>query len=321
MGVTSISWTDRSVNPIRARLNGHVGHHCEKLSAGCANCYSSRLQSRFKMPEFRADQRRGVEVFFDHGRLREVLTRRTPTKWFWCDMTDLFGDWVEEAWIDKVFAVCALTPQHTHQILTKRPERMRVYMDKLSRYPEGHCWEGALRGFRVFGPDLKAVDLPLRNVHLGVSVEDQATADQRIPLLLQTPAAVRWVSAEPLLAGVDFTDIVIGRGSSSEHHINVVSLEDDNVEDDEEYSGACLDWVVVGGESGPTARPCRVEWIHRIVEQCRETETACFVKQLGARPIWAGSSLTPVAPARGKCADPDEWPEALRVQQFPAVRS
>lgn len=213
------------------------------------------------------------------------LRWRKPARIFVNSMSDLFHEAVPDEFIDRVFAVMALAPQHTFLVLTKRPERMRGYMDKLSRYPEGHCWEGALRGFRVFGPDFKTVDLPLRNVHLGVSVEDQATVDQRIPILLQTPAAVRWVSYEPALAGVDFTDIVVGRGSGSEHHINALSMEGDNVADDEEYSGACIDWVVVGGESGPKARPCDVAWIRSAVEQCRAAGVPVFVKQdSGPRP-------------------------------------
>lgn len=91
MSITSIEWTDRSVNPIRARLGAAVGHHCEKVSPGCANCYASRLQSRFKMPPFQMDKRADVEPFFDERRLQEVLRRKTPTKWFWCDMSDMFG--------------------------------------------------------------------------------------------------------------------------------------------------------------------------------------------------------------------------------------
>lgn len=306
MGETTIAWTDRSVNPIRARLNGHVGHHCERISAGCQFCYSSRLQSRFKMAEFRADQRQGVEVFFDYGRLREVLTRRKPTKWFWCDMTDLFGDWVEEAWIDKVFAVCALTPQHTHQILTKRPERMRAYIE--ARAHRAMFWKDAARslGYALEWEGISLVPFPLRNVWLGVSGEDQDTVTKRTHVLLETPAAVRFLSLEPMMSEVDLHAGELLCKTWSNGGLTI---------------GRYLDQVIVGGESGPKARPCHVEWIHRVVEQCRETETACFVKQLGAYPIWAGSSLTPIAPARGKCADPAEWPEALRVQQFPAVQS
>lgn len=308
MGVTSISWTERSVNPIRARMNGHVGHHCEKLSAGCANCYSSRLQSRFKMPEFRADQRQGVEVFFDDARLREVLTRRKPTKWFWCDMTDLFGDWVEEAWIDKVFAVCALTPQHTHQILTKRPERMRAYLTTIrddDRDVQRWCNAAVELTGSPCAAHVEDAGWPLPNVWLGVSGEDQDTVKKRTHVLLETPAAVRFLSLEPMLSEVD---LHAGELLCKTWRRGLTV-------------GRYLDLVIVGGESGPKARPCRIEWLLQVIEQCRETETACWLKQLGSYPIWAGAALTPIAPARGKCADPAEWPEPMRVQQFPEVRS
>lgn len=153
---------------------------------------------------------------------------------------------------------------------------------------------------------------PLPNVHLGVSVEDQNSADERIPILLDTPAAVRFISAEPLLGGLDLS----------------MGLETFRATDPMlQRDPAPIDWVIVGGESGPGARPCHVEWIRSIVQQCQEAEVPCFVKQMGR-----GASMHTDA-GRGfhvrdgdgyivlkspKGDDPAEWPEDLRVQEFPA---
>jgi protein gp37 len=143
---------------------------------------------------------------------------------------------------------------------------------------------------------------PIRNVWLGVSAENQETADERVPLLLQTPAAVRFVSAEPLLG-----------------HINFCYVPDDKTRP--EYSARYsplgdLDWIIVGGESGPSARPCDVAWVRSIVEQCKEAGTACFVKQLGARPTILGLSAKTFDRKGGDMA---EWPADLRVRQFPGA--
>lgn len=160
MAKTSIEWTDFSVNPIRARLNGKVGHHCEKVSAGCKNCYSSRLQLRFGLPVFDASKRQSVEHFLDASKLEQVLRRKTPTKWFWCDMTDMFGDWVPDAWVAVCFGVMAATPWHTHQVLTKRPERARKWFAWIAEQPVSlggprvnagrgvrwHAWNTAIDG-------------------------------------------------------------------------------------------------------------------------------------------------------------------------------
>ena len=147
MATTSIEWTDFSHNPIRARLKdaahagvtkggygSGVGHYCEKISSGCAKCYSSTAQKRFRMPEFPGAKGMplvggNVEVFLDEARLVEPLSWRKPRKVFICDMTDPFGQWVPFEWIDRIFAVMALTPHITWQILTKRPERMAEFFN------------------------------------------------------------------------------------------------------------------------------------------------------------------------------------------------
>ena len=235
MSKTTIEWTDHSINPIRARnlRTNKMGHHCEKVSDGCKNCYASRLQVRFGLAEFAGPSRREeVEMVFDETKLDEVLSRKKPTRYFWCDMSDLFGEWVEDGWIDKCFAVMALTPQHTHQVLTKRPERMRVYLSKPGveeRIDEvAYDIRDRVKHWEDFSVDYIRlgrggfVCLPLDNVWLGTSIENQLTADQRIPSLVETPAAVRFLSCEPLLGPVDLT---------------------------KHLATGLLHWVIVGGES------------------------------------------------------------------------
>lgn len=120
---TSIEWCTHSLNPIRLGK----GHYCEKISPGCKLCYASRLQFRFGNPEFQDQRGDTSSVYLNEGTLREPLRMRKPARIFWNDMSDLFGDWVPDDWIDRHFAVMALTPQHTHLVLTKRAKRMREY--------------------------------------------------------------------------------------------------------------------------------------------------------------------------------------------------
>jgi len=216
MSATAIQWTDHSQNPIRAKLkSGAIGHYCEKISSGCANCYASKMQARFKMPSFPGAGKRDedVEIFFDDEKLHEVLRRRKPTKYFWCDMSDMFGSWVPDEWIDKCFATMALTPQHTHQVLTKRPERMAEYTrssdvgQRIFEAANALCDRtGFSDGWKRWnsGGEHTAV-WPLPNVWLGTSVEDQKSADGRIPHLLRCQAAVRFLSCEPLLGAIDLS--------------------------------------------------------------------------------------------------------------------
>lgn len=320
MGRTSIEWAQFSVNPIRARdrETGKTGHWCEKVSPGCAQCYSSELQKfRFHGHPFEARFRDKVKVYFEPKALGEVLRRRAPTRWFWCDMTDLFGYWVSDQWIFDILKIMVATPQHTHLVLTKRPERMLATIPEMYKSFRYH--------FAAPGPET-----PLRNLHLGVSVENQETADERIPLLLQTPAAVRWVSYEPALGPVDFRAFTY----CPEHDFD---------------SGFCvgrcpsrrkLDWLVVGGESGAHSRPFDLAWARQTIDQCRHAGVACFVKQLGSHPhnegpngrmyCWAPQGLWQKSGGCGadswsrrlilkdrKGADMTEWPAELRVRDYP----
>lgn len=296
MAETSIEWTDHSINPIRARQGDSVGHYCEKISDGCTNCYASRMQKRFTMPSFGSGQKRGeVECFLDESKLQEVLRRKKPTRYFWCDMTDLFGEWVPDEWIDKCFAAMALTPQHTHQVLTKRPSRALGWFQSgktlecgFGEPPETFDRKGLVgincNGFLHRGPNGRRIDnayptgsavssgrmWPIPNVWLGTSVENQEQADKRIPELLRVPAAVRFLSMEPLLGPVDLKGCMqpLGYGWVENHCTGP-------------EGGSAIDWVIVGGESGPHARPMHPQWARDIRDQCEAAGVPYFFKQWG----------------------------------------
>lgn len=319
MGRTTIEWTDFSVNPIRARLGERKGHYCEKVSPGCKNCYSSALQRRFGMPPFQ-EQRGAAEPFLDVGKLEEVLRRRKPTRYFWCDMTDMFGGWVPNEWIAACFGVMAATPHHTHQVLTKRPKRMREWFEWLDTVAGDHGYARVaycLRSESEVSGKMPRVDetnrlriqfdeWPLPNVWLGVSAEDQQRADERIPDLLATPAAVRFVSAEPLLGPVRLPWCWCVRcGVEPERHAEThLHCHDD-------LQVRKLDWVIVGSESGPRGRPMATEWAASLRDQCAAARVAFFTKQIA----------TPWGLLCGdrKGTSPRFWPEGDWPRQFPGA--
>ncbi len=324
---SKIQWTDRTWNPVRG---------CSRVSEGCRFCYAERQAARFALAVRRdghmiprvepgpfngfAEMRDGEprwtgKVALIPDKLDEPLRWRKPSRVFVNSMSDLFHEKLSDADIQKVFDVMRDAIQHTFQVLTKRPERMLA-----------------------FGPR------PLPNIWLGVSVEDQKTADERIPLLLRTPAAVRFVSYEPALGPVDFRrwfpyDVEISQTQSRRTF--------------------GIDWIIVGGESGPHARPFNIEWARSTIKACREAGVACFVKQLGAKPyrahpittlhencppLWMGRwqrvgaecrhdqdgpDVAPRAPATyrpaatlafrdSKGGNSMEWPEDLRVREYPS---
>lgn len=293
MGDTSIEWTDKTWSPIRERVKenaaeiarakgyaslvaiagkmaGHVGPHCERVSHGCDNCYSDTNNGRCLPANgtglpFDRRSRDLVEPFVDERILAQPFGWKSPKRIFVENQSDLFGEWVATQFIDRVFAVASECARHAFQILTKRPDRMLAYVT--ADRPE--CW------------------LP-PNIWLGVSAEDQETADERIPLLLETPAAIRFVSYEPALGPVDFRSYL-----------------------------PKLDWIIIGGESGPGARPFDIAWARETIKQCRDAEVACFVKQLGARPYTAGA---PVRLKKRKGNNTDEWPMDLCIREFPTTR-
>lgn len=222
------------------------------------------------------------------------------------EWNDLFHEDVPFEFIDQVFAIMALCPRHVFQVLTKRPERLLSYLYSERTGP-------ILSAMMHRDPSRDWSGWPLPNVYLGVSVENQDTADRRIPLLLRTPSVVRFVSYEPALGGVTFRSEWL-RG-----------YDDGPV--------PRIDWIIIGGESGPNARPFNLQWARDVIAQCKAAGVACFVKQLGARPY--ESERQPIAgykcnePAAGSLqhrmltlrdpngGDPEEWPEDLRVREFP----
>ena len=288
------------------------------------------------------------EVRFIEERLEDPIRWKRPRMIFVNSMSDLFHEKVDDNWIDAIFAVMSLAPRHTFQCLTKRPQRMMSYLNGIATKANIEKSAGEL-SYDVGGMRVPINQWPLPNVWIGVSVEDQKTADERIPLLLETPAAVRWVSYEPALAPVDFTRLdyrdrlrAALEGSMkfsgcSEVEAKQKALEEVparelgeqtpalNVLTGEFFDGwdsgngqKKLDWIVVGGESGPEARPFDLKWARDTIQQCKTAGVACFVKQLGSDPF---DSSQPGRPhlkfTHGHAGDMSEWPEDLRLQEFP----
>jgi len=279
---SNIEWTDASWTPIRARpkpgeklINepgwksarpgGKPGWYCEHVSDGCRNCYAESMNYRLGTGiDFARQNRHRVEIFLDEKMLSLPIRWQKSRMVFVCSMTDLFAEFVKDEWINEIFAIMARCPQHTFQVLTKRAERMLRY-SRDNRHPES--W-------------------PLSNVWLGISCERQQEAEERIPLLLQTPAAVRFISAEPLLGPIDLrglyhnetmTDALDGISETP-----VFPRGNGFVAIDPTYSNhRKLDWVIVGGESGREARPMNPQWVCDLRDQCEDTATPFFFKQWG----------------------------------------
>lgn len=292
---SGIEWTGDTWNPV-------VG--CTRVSAGCDHCYAAR-DAATRLSGTR--HYRGLAVLTGSGRaaftgevrlvperLEQPLRWQRPRRVFPCSMSDLFHDDVPEEYLDRVFAVMALAHRHTFQVLTKRQQRMRAYLRAPLR---DTLVEGAAQAWYAGRhPDEAdtvgewlAVHLPLPNVHLGVSGEDQAAADARLAALCDTPATLRWLSAEPLLGPLELTPWLVAPRARG------------------------LEWVVVGGESGPGARPMDLAWVREIVAQCRAAGVAVFVKQLGAV---AGAA---VGCRDAKGGDVARWPPDLLVREFPST--
>lgn len=285
---SAIEWTDATWNPTTG---------CTKISPGCAHCYIERTPA-FRIAGNRFDRGKTDLTIF-HDRLAQPLHWRKPRRVFVNSLSDLFHEDISDAFIDQVFAVMALTPRHTFQVLTKRAERMRQYIRNVR--PER--LEEAAHGLPVLTwNDLRNYRWPLSNVWLGVSVENQHFADERIAELVNTPSAVRFLSLEPLLEHVDLM-----AESHFFHHF--------------------IHWVIVGGESGPRARPFDLAWARSILRQCKPFGIPVFVKQLGANArqlmIRPGCSVReafePLDLHDRKGGNIDEWPSDLRIREFPAV--
>jgi len=292
---SAISWTDATWNPLLG---------CTKVSPGCDGCYAiqnARIRAGNPNPKIATAYAGLVErdaggrlewtgaVRLLPERLEKPLRWRKPRRIFPNSQADLFHDQVDVEFIATVFAVMALTSRHTYQLPTKRHARMRAvlsdpefrervgwHMDRISE-----TWnlpKGCIDGWPMGGD--AGVLWPLPNVHIGVSVENQQWADIRIPALLDTPAAVRWVSAEPLLGPVSLhPNWLHGKPCWGEAYPEPTSPAGILVRDPE--TGPRLDWVVCGGESGPGARPMHPDWARGLRDQCLDSGAAFHFKQWG----------------------------------------
>ncbi len=331
---TKISWADEVWSPT-------IG--CTRVSSGCDHCYAYALHDqrhlawkRGRWPQAPAQYHQPfskVQLLSD--RLDQPLRWRKPRRIFVDSMSALFHEEVPDEFLDRVFATMMLTPRHTFQVLTKRPDRMCGYLADEARPV---YWHGKGRSPRDASTASKVLwaaqsmseasvycdypfgdeqDWPLPNVWLGVSVEDQATADERIPLLLETPAAVRFVSVEPMLGPVDLVDPTHSANPGLSFQLggkahmgewdwlsHEFAARDDPEDTDLHGAPFCvtcgnregnpmhpsehypaLDWVIVGGESGTHHRAMNEDWVRSIRAQCRAAGVAFFGKQRsGPRP-------------------------------------
>jgi protein gp37 len=327
MGATKIDWADESINPIRAKnlADSRVGHYCEKVSSECDQCYASAMQSRFGSGiQYVSDasNREKVELFFTWDPIEELKKRKKSSVVFWCSMTDLFLHDHSDEWIDQCFAAMWSLQWHTHMVLTKRPGRMKGYLiapDRLHRIAAA-AWsylyrtephKAKLVDVRDILADLQAV-WPLPNVMLGVSVGTQKAAEQRMELLLNCPARLRFVSAEPLLdQRLDLTEWI---------------YQDTDVTPDADGNpifkdiGRQVHLIIAGGESGSGARPCYLDGLRGLRDQCQDDKDGpCwFLKQIGSRPIENGNYPWKVS---GKGNVVSEWPADLQVRcrEWPEV--
>lgn len=300
-----IQWTDHTFNPWEG---------CTKVSPGCAHCYAEARNQRFAgganwgkgAPRRRTSASNWKEPLkwnkaVVEGRKSKVESQRRP-RVFCASLADWLDDEVPIEWLADLLKVIHDTPNLDWQLLTKRPENWRKRMDDAVN----HLW----RAEECLAPDyfawawawFQAEEIPA-NIWLGTTVEDQPRADERIPELLKIPARVRFLSVEPMLEAIIF------RRNLHEYNLELV------------------DWAIFGGESGPKARPCNIEWIRNGVRQCRQASVPVFVKQLGACPTVTKAYPGQPMPddfrtfTHTKGGDPAEWPEDLRVREFPALDS
>jgi len=313
--MTSIEWTEATWNPIAG---------CTVHSPGCTNCYAMRTAARLAIIPATAPIYAGLtqpskagpvwtgKIVVNESTMLAPLRRKKPTMYFVNSMSDLFHESVPDEVIDRVFAVMALCPQHTFQVLTKRSARMREY---LSADRPSFVWRATRdlslteiqRRNRMERHVRRRIFLPLPNVWLGVSVEDQKRADERIPDLLATPAAVRFLSCEPLLGPVDLTRVCMGESAFTPvpgagfDGIKTMRFTINALAGVNSFQWRGLDWVIVGGESGPGARPMHPDWARSLRDQCAAANVPFFFKQWGefAPGEIAGEFLHPGRRAKG----------------------
>lgn len=367
MSESKIEWTGFTWEPTAG---------CTHVSEGCRHCYAEKLVAGRLCGVARKRKREGkangsaVDLSLDvinhktgkwNGHveplgmnLEQPLKRRKPTVYFVNSRSDLFHPDVPFEYIDRVFAVMALCPQHRFQVLTKRPERMQEYLTRREplsgSFTRKRGCEWKTPSDRVYGivhckkrsqeVIERGMVWPLPNVWLGTSAENQEQANKRISDLLQCPAAMWFVSAEPLLGEVDlnrlYSELPCPGGVFERRWRSSLSGKRSDLSGFSNTDIPKLDWVIVGGESGPGARGCNVAWIRSIVEQCKSAGVPVFVKQLGAHCVhpdcdyrsldfgggvqFAGTGTSTdmrVLLNNSKGGDPAEWPEDLRVREIP----
>jgi protein gp37 len=321
---TPIQWTDSTWNPARG---------CSRVSPGCENCYAERVAAHPWM-SLPGKPYHGLAIVGPNGprwtrvvrfvpeAVVEPLSWRKPRRVFVNSMSDLFHESLTNEQIAAVHAVMGATRRHTYQVLTKRAGRMFEWHQwAADRIRKGGGLEAlAVIAEKEIGPDwlfvaatLRRGAWPLPNLHLCVSVEDQPRALDRVPLLLAVPAVVRGVSYEPALGHVDWRDWL---NPFRLHACNGEGGETDTCAGCHEGARApVLDWIIVGGESGPGARPFDTRWAVSTIAACARAGVACFVKQMGSRPLSLKGA--PVKLKDPKGGDMSEWPQHLRVRQWP----
>lgn len=310
MGNSSIEWTEKTWNPVRG---------CTKISPGCKHCYAETFAERFRGVKGHPYEQ-GFDFRLAPDKLLEPTRWKKPKMVFVNSMSDLFHDKTPESYLDQVMNVMANCQRHTFQVLTKRSHRMREYMIDWVRRTQSK---------------------PPANVWFGASVESQKYAEERIPELLGTPAAVRFLSCEPLLGAVNLSHWLSIPDGLDDDPLAAMALHD-AIREGRGDSVRKIAWVIIGGESGHGARSMRLDWARTVVAQCRDAGVKVFVKQLGAWPVidekqWrddaaAGRGVA-ILNARGasrappgtvvlriggkKGGDMESWPEDLRVREFP----
>ncbi len=306
--------------------NPSVG--CDQISAGCGHCYAKALHDKRHKAYMEGSwdnapsqyRRLFEEVTFIPGRVGKPLHWTAPRAVFVNSVSDIFHEGISFEEIAAIFAVMGACPRHIFILLTKRHERMARFYETLAEQEHPYvtlvdcAWE------HLVGKERDTVQAalaskertpwPFPNVIVGVSVENQETANVRVPAVLKVPAAVRLVSYEPALAGVSFGE---------ETPEGWYSWLDGSVQMgcgtlDAPEGHPTIDWLICGGESGSGARPFEISWAHDAICQCRNAETKVFLKQVGAAPYDRGRRMKLTSP---KGDDPSEWAKELRVREFP----
>ncbi len=314
---------------------------CRMRSPGCLNCYAIKDSWRLSHnPNPKISEPYKDTVVKDESgklkwsnvvkchpeRLGWVLQWKKPSMVFVSNMADLFDADVPDEFIDQVWAHMAIASHHQFQVLTKEPERMKLYL-------RGGAKQRIRRATVDLGRELNLphevyldfetcqFDWPLNNVWVGTSVENQAMANKRIRYLLETPAAVRFLSCEPLLGELDLSEWLaepLGEGICDvcEETGQLYALDSGPVAGAAICTKCCprLDWVITGGES--QGRPCHQDWLRSVVQQCQRAKVKVFVKQLGSYSI-EGITDVKVKLKDRKGGDINEFPNDLQIRQFP----